>query len=64
MLFLLWALHSTAYFEETLIALGAIAGSFMVSYSTAKAEALSVEAPRGSMRRSERARCGKNGGAK
>jgi hypothetical protein len=25
MLFLLWALHSTAYFEETLIALGAIA---------------------------------------
>jgi CDP-diacylglycerol--glycerol-3-phosphate 3-phosphatidyltransferase len=37
-----------------LLALGAIAGSFMVSYSTAKAEALSVEAPRGSMRRSER----------
>jgi CDP-diacylglycerol--glycerol-3-phosphate 3-phosphatidyltransferase len=32
-----------------------ILGSFMVSYSTAKAEALSVPAPRGSMRRAERA---------
>jgi CDP-diacylglycerol--glycerol-3-phosphate 3-phosphatidyltransferase len=38
----------------TLTALGA---SFMVSYSTAKAEALHVEAPRGSMRRTERAIC-------
>jgi CDP-diacylglycerol--glycerol-3-phosphate 3-phosphatidyltransferase len=38
----------------TLAALGA---SFMVSYSTAKAEALHVEAPRGSMRRTERAVC-------
>ncbi len=38
----------------TLTALGA---SFMVSYSTAKAEALHVEAPRGSMRRTERAVC-------
>jgi phosphatidylglycerophosphate synthase len=36
----------------TLLALG---GSFMVSYSSAKAEALGVEAPRGAMRRAERA---------
>ena len=33
----------------------AMIGSFMVSYSTAKAEALQVEAPKGSMRRPERA---------
>lgn len=33
----------------------AVGGSFMVSYSTAKAEALGVEAPRGAMRRAERA---------
>jgi phosphatidylglycerophosphate synthase len=33
----------------------AIAASFMISYSTAKAEALQVTPPRGSMRRAERA---------
>lgn len=38
-----------------LLALAAVIGSFMVSYSTAKAEALRVQPPRGSMRRSERA---------
>jgi CDP-diacylglycerol---glycerol-3-phosphate 3-phosphatidyltransferase len=37
------------------LTLAAIAGSFMVSYSSAKAEALQVKAPRGTMRRSERA---------
>lgn len=37
------------------LALLALLGSFMVSYSTAKAEALQVEAPKGSMRRPERA---------
>jgi CDP-diacylglycerol--glycerol-3-phosphate 3-phosphatidyltransferase len=37
------------------LALSALLGSFMVSYSTAKAEALQVEAPKGSMRRPERA---------
>ena len=37
------------------VALAAILGSFMVSYATAKAEALHVEAPRGAMRRLERA---------
>jgi CDP-diacylglycerol--glycerol-3-phosphate 3-phosphatidyltransferase len=38
-----------------LLAMAAIAGSFMVSYATAKAEALHVAAPRGAMRRQERA---------
>lgn len=37
------------------VALGAIQASFMVSYSTAKAEALHVTPPRGSMKRTERA---------
>jgi CDP-diacylglycerol--glycerol-3-phosphate 3-phosphatidyltransferase len=37
------------------IALAAILGSFMVSYATAKGEAMGVEVPRGSMRRPERA---------
>jgi CDP-diacylglycerol--glycerol-3-phosphate 3-phosphatidyltransferase len=36
------------------LALFALMGSFMVSYSTAKAEALQIIPPRGSMRRSER----------
>jgi CDP-diacylglycerol--glycerol-3-phosphate 3-phosphatidyltransferase len=37
------------------LALAASAGAVMVSYATAKAEALGVEAPRGLMRRQERA---------
>jgi CDP-diacylglycerol--glycerol-3-phosphate 3-phosphatidyltransferase len=37
------------------LALLAIAGAFMVSYASAKAEALGVVAPRGAMRRAERA---------
>lgn len=37
------------------LALLALLGSFMVSYSTAKAEALDVDPPKGSMRRPERA---------
>jgi CDP-diacylglycerol---glycerol-3-phosphate 3-phosphatidyltransferase len=36
------------------IVLAAIIGGFMVSYSTAKAEAMGVVAPRGAMRRGER----------
>jgi len=36
------------------LALGAMLASFMVSYATAKAEAMHVEAPRGLMRRHER----------
>jgi phosphatidylglycerophosphate synthase len=35
--------------------MSALGGSFMVSYATAKAEALQVKAPRGAMRRPERA---------
>jgi hypothetical protein len=38
-----------------LLTLAALQGSFMVSYSTAKGEALHVVPPRGSMRRPERA---------
>jgi len=37
------------------LALVALLGSFMVSYSTAKAEALSIKPPKGNMRRPERA---------
>lgn len=47
------------HFRESIVwlsvTLAAIVGSFMVSYSTAKAEALHVTPPRGSMRRLERA---------
>ncbi len=47
------------YYREIPILLGmtliALMGSFMVSYSTAKAEAMEVSPPRGSMRRPERA---------
>jgi CDP-diacylglycerol--glycerol-3-phosphate 3-phosphatidyltransferase len=37
-----------------LLALAALLGSYMISYSTAKAEALGLPAPRGMMRRAER----------
>ena len=47
------------YFREVpvalVLALLSVLGSFMVSYGTAKAEALQVEPPRGAMRRAERA---------
>jgi phosphatidylglycerophosphate synthase len=47
------------YYREipvlVILALFALVGSFMVSYSTAKAEALRIEPPKGSMRRPERA---------
>jgi len=46
------------YFRGDVLTLGvclmAILGSFMISYSTAKAEAMSVEVPRGAMKRTER----------
>ncbi|HEY8039109.1 MAG TPA: CDP-alcohol phosphatidyltransferase family protein [Polyangiaceae bacterium] len=49
------------YFREStpalLLTLGALAGSFMVSYGSAKAEALGVPVPPGVMRRAERAVC-------
>jgi CDP-diacylglycerol--glycerol-3-phosphate 3-phosphatidyltransferase len=43
------------YWIVLLIALGALLGSVMVSYTTAKAEAMGVPPPRGAMRRAERA---------
>jgi CDP-diacylglycerol--glycerol-3-phosphate 3-phosphatidyltransferase len=49
----------TYYFRNhavtEVVCLGAILGSFMVSYATAKAEALGVPPPSGAMRRAERA---------
>jgi phosphatidylglycerophosphate synthase len=46
------------YFRDNPVALvlclGAVLGSFMVSYTTAKAEALGVVPPKGAMRRAER----------
>ena len=44
-----------AHDQVLFIVLAAIVGSFMVSYVTAKAEAMGVPAPRGAMRRGERA---------
>jgi phosphatidylglycerophosphate synthase len=51
------AVHLRAALPLLVLTLLATAASFMVSYSTAKAEALGVTPPRGSMRRSERAVC-------
>ena len=49
------------YFHEStaalVLALFALSGSFMVSYGSAKAEALGVPVPPGAMRRAERAVC-------
>jgi CDP-diacylglycerol--glycerol-3-phosphate 3-phosphatidyltransferase len=49
------ALHERNDPLSLALTIAAIAGAVMVSYATAKAEALGVEAPRGSMRREERA---------
>ncbi len=51
------AVHLRYDVRLLVLTLLAICASFMVSYSTAKAEALGVTPPRGSMRRSERAVC-------
>jgi CDP-diacylglycerol---glycerol-3-phosphate 3-phosphatidyltransferase len=56
----LFFLYGVAFHERfdapmLLLALAAAAGGTMVSYSTAKAEALGVDPPRGAMRRQERA---------
>jgi phosphatidylglycerophosphate synthase len=48
------AFHYRAAPAAMLLAMAALLGSFMVSYATAKAEALQVPAPRGAMRRHER----------
>jgi CDP-diacylglycerol--glycerol-3-phosphate 3-phosphatidyltransferase len=49
------ALHERADPVALGLVLAAIAGAVMVSYATAKAEALAVDTPRGTMRRQERA---------
>jgi CDP-diacylglycerol--glycerol-3-phosphate 3-phosphatidyltransferase len=49
------ALHYRDHLGELGMCLLALLGSFMVSYGSAKAEALGVAAPRGAMRRAERA---------
>jgi phosphatidylglycerophosphate synthase len=49
------AVHYEAEPALLVLTLAALLGCFMVSYSTAKAEALRVEPPRGAMRRGERA---------
>lgn len=49
------AVHYAGVRWALTLTLAALLGAFMVSYSTAKAEALAVTAPRGAMRRAERA---------
>jgi phosphatidylglycerophosphate synthase len=51
------AVHFRAEIGPLTIALAALVGSFMVSYGSAKAEALQVAVPPGTMRRFERALC-------
>jgi CDP-diacylglycerol--glycerol-3-phosphate 3-phosphatidyltransferase len=51
------AIHLRASVAALTLVLAALLASFMVSYGSAKAEALSVAVPDGSMRRFERALC-------
>ena len=51
------AIHFRDQIAALVLTLGAIVGSFMVSYGSAKAEALRVPVPGGLMRRPERAMC-------
>jgi CDP-diacylglycerol--glycerol-3-phosphate 3-phosphatidyltransferase len=48
------AMYYRSHWMVLILVLGAIFGAFMVSYATAKAEAMGVEPPRGAMRRAER----------
>jgi phosphatidylglycerophosphate synthase len=48
-------IYYRSHWEMTVLSLAAFFGSFMVSYVTAKAEAMDVPPPRGLMRRAERA---------
>jgi phosphatidylglycerophosphate synthase len=48
-------IYYRSHWEMLLLTVGAFFGSFMVSYTTAKAEAMDVPPPRGLMRRAERA---------
>jgi phosphatidylglycerophosphate synthase len=49
------AMYYRTHWAMLMLVLAAIFGSFMISYTTAKAEAMGVTPPRGSMRRAERA---------
>jgi phosphatidylglycerophosphate synthase len=49
------ALHERANFGVLAVTLAATGGAVMVSYASAKAESLRIQAPRGAMRRPERA---------
>ncbi|HVX95989.1 MAG TPA: CDP-alcohol phosphatidyltransferase family protein [Polyangia bacterium] len=49
------AIYYRTHWMVLLLTMAALLGSFMVSYTTAKAEAMSVPPPRGAMRRAERA---------
>lgn len=51
------AIHFRDHVAALLLTLGAMVGAFMVSYGSAKAEALHVPVPGGLMRRPERAMC-------
>lgn len=51
------AIHFRDHVAALVLTLGAMVGSFMVSYGSAKAEALRVPVPGGLMRRPERAMC-------
>jgi CDP-diacylglycerol--glycerol-3-phosphate 3-phosphatidyltransferase len=49
------AIYYRTHWMVLVLTMAALLGSFMVSYTTAKAEAMAVPPPRGSMRRAERA---------
>jgi CDP-diacylglycerol--glycerol-3-phosphate 3-phosphatidyltransferase len=49
------AIYYRTHWMVLVLTMAALLGSFMVSYTTAKAEAMSVPPPRGAMRRAERA---------
>jgi phosphatidylglycerophosphate synthase len=49
------AVYYRTHWMVLVLTLAAMLGSFMISYTTAKAEAMGVRAPRGPMRRAERA---------
>jgi len=51
------AIHFRDHIAALALTLGAMVGSFMVSYGSAKAEAMRVPVPGGLMRRPERAMC-------
>jgi CDP-diacylglycerol--glycerol-3-phosphate 3-phosphatidyltransferase len=50
-----FGIYYRTHWEMLLLIFAALGGSFMFSYTTAKAEALNVTVPRGAMRRAERA---------